>query len=212
MMDKVHLEPANDTVRDLARSLRQAATPAERRAASEAVSALLASEQDRVYGLCLRLLGERERAREVAQDTLMAAYEQLGSFRGEASFSTWIYRIARYKCFNALRKRQDLLSEDGVLEARDPAATVYARLRGQERAELLRQASAAALGPLEQEAVYLRYTERLPLAQITEILDLEGASGARGLLQTCRRKLRRELVQRIEGLGHGRSFVGETSG
>ena len=58
----------------------------------------------------------------------------------------------------------------------------------------------------EQEAVYLRYVEGMPQDAITEMLGLEG-SGARGLLQRCRRKLGRELRDQLEQMGHGTSFI-----
>ena len=54
-----------------------------------------------------------ERARELAQDAVLAAWEQLPSFRGEASFRTWLLRIARYRCFRSMRRQRDLLTEDG---------------------------------------------------------------------------------------------------
>lgn len=48
----------------------------------------------RVFALCLRMAGERERARELAHDSFVQAWEKLGSFRGEAAFSTWLHRLA----------------------------------------------------------------------------------------------------------------------
>lgn len=175
--------------------------------AVDEVNALFSANHDRVYALCLKLVGHPQRARELTQDAMLAAYEQLPKFRGEAKFSTWLLRIARYKCFHALRERRDLLSEDGVLEGVDPARTVLAALRRQEKEELLRQAATAVLDPLEQEAVYLRYVEQLPRERIEALLHLDNKTGARGLLQRCRRKLGRELRRRLEELGHGSSFV-----
>lgn len=171
------------------------------------VDALFAAHQDLVYAICLRMVGDPERAMDLAQDSLFTAYRRLTGFRGEGSFRAWLVQIARYSCLNAIRKRGELLSEDGVLEVSDPASSVLTRLRRHEREELLRQAAAAALDDTEQEVVYLRYTEGLPLARITELLELPGASGARGVLQRCRRKLGVEVRRRLAELGHGSSFV-----
>ena len=138
---------------------------------------------------------------------MLAAWEQLPSYRGEASFRTWLLRIARHRCFRSLRRQRDLLTEDGVLEASDASATVYTQLRRHEKEELLRQASLAALDPTEQEAVYLRYAENLSVEAITDVLGLDAASGARGLLQRCKRKLAHELRERLAAMGQGSSFA-----
>jgi RNA polymerase sigma-70 factor, ECF subfamily len=166
----------------------------------------------RVYGACYQLLGDADRAEDMAQQTLLVAWRKLPEFRGESAFGTWLYSIARFLCFNAMRKRTEVLVEDGVFEAADPAASALRGLRNKEREELLASASAAVLDPLEQEAVYLRYVEQLPQERITELLDLDDKSGARGLLQRCRRKLGRELRRRLTELGHGSSFFRNSHG
>ncbi|HET7459290.1 MAG TPA: RNA polymerase sigma factor [Gemmatimonadaceae bacterium] len=48
----------------------------------------------RVYALCLRLSGDRERARELTQDVFVRAWERLDSFAGASAFATWLHRIA----------------------------------------------------------------------------------------------------------------------
>ena len=171
------------------------------------VDALFAAHQDLVYAACLRFVGNVERAMELAQDTLLTAYQKLPGFRGDALFRTWLLKIARYRCLNAIRKHGDLLAEDGVIETADPAASVLSALRRKEREELIRQAAEAVLDPTEQEVVYLRYAEHLPLDRITELLCLETASGARGVLQRSKRKLQQEVRRRLAEMGHGTSFL-----
>ena len=85
-------------------------------------------------------------------------------------------------------------------------------LRAGERAEVIRAAAVAVLDEVEQEAVYLRYAEGMGQEQITEILGLTNATGARGVLQRCRRKLTRELRRRLAELGHGPSFFTDSVG
>ena len=48
----------------------------------------------RVHALCLRLAGERALAEELTQDVFVKAWHQLGSYRGESAFSTWLHRVA----------------------------------------------------------------------------------------------------------------------
>lgn len=171
------------------------------------VDALLAAHQDRIYAMCYRFLGEPEQASEVAQDVMLRAFQKLPGFRGESRFSTWVLGIARYECLNARRRRRDEISDDGLLEPTDPQRSVLSSLRTREREDLFRAAASAALDPVEQEAVALRYVEHLPVDEITRLLDLPDKSGARGLLQRCKRKLQRELRRRLAELGHGSSFV-----
>ena len=169
---------------------------------------LFAAHEERVYRLCLRMVGDPNRARELTQETLLVAWKRIDEFEGRARFGTWIHSIARNLCFNAIKKRKELLTEDGILEADSPEAGVVARMRQAERKEVLLQAAAAALTDQEQEAVWLRYGEGIGQDDITRIMGLEG-SGARGLLQRCRRKLSRELRQRLVELGHASTFFKE---
>lgn len=176
-------------------------------AALQVVDAALAQHQDAVYALCRRIVGDPERSREIAQDALLVAFRKLHDFRGDSSFRTWLLGIARFTALRAVRKKRDLLAEDGLIEVGDGARPVPSQLRRHEREELLRQASRAVLDELEQEAVYLRYVEGLGQDEITRILGLTNASGARGLLVRCRRKLRAELDRRLAEMGHGASFL-----
>lgn len=196
---------------ELARRLRHAAESGSQAdvlgATLREVDQLFADHQDRVYAYCLRFVGRPEDAVELAQDTLLLAYQKLPSFRGEAAFSTWLFKIARYNCLNHTRKRRDTLADDGIIELEDDRRSVLSAIGRQERENLLAEAAAAVLDPLEQEAVHLRYVEHLGIDAITETLGIEASSGARGVLQRCKRKLRRELDRRLEELGHGLSFI-----
>lgn len=169
---------------------------------------LFAAHRDRIRALCLRMTGDPARADELVQESLLVAYSRLPEFHGGARFGTWIYGIARNLCLNAIRKKTDFLSEDGVIEAADPSGGVWKGLRREERAALLRDA-AATLAPDEQDAAHLRYVEGLGLERIDAILGLTG-SGARAVLQRARRKLRAEVLTRLEEAGHGRSFLDST--
>lgn len=197
--------------RELAAAAESGLEPAAVTGLVERVDALFAAYQGLVYGFCLRQTGNPERAVELAQDVLLRAYQKLPAFRGDSSFKAWLLGIARYECINASRKRRDALSEDGLLEASDPTASALSGLRRQEREALFRDAAAAVLDAVEQEVIHLRYVEEVPLEQITALLGLTEASGARGVLQRCKRKLLRELSRRLEELGHGSSFLQDST-
>lgn len=61
-----------------------------------------------VFGLAMRMLGQRQDAEDVTQQTFLSAMEHLGGFRGEASFSTWLLRIATHAALKVIRKRRGL--------------------------------------------------------------------------------------------------------
>lgn len=60
----------------------------------------------KIYGLAYQFMGNHADAGDLAQDTFIRMYQALGTFRGEASFSTWLYRIAANICRDELRKQQ----------------------------------------------------------------------------------------------------------
>lgn len=60
----------------------------------EAFEALYRTHGGRVFALCLRMAGSRERAEELTQDVWVRAWEKLGTFRGESGFATWLHRLA----------------------------------------------------------------------------------------------------------------------
>ncbi len=169
---------------------------------------LFASHRERILKLCIRMTGDPPRAEEIVQETLLMAYQRLPEFHGGARFGTWIYGIARNLCLNAVRKRSDLLTEDGLIEGESHSG-VWRALRREERAALMRRAI-EALPAEEAEAAHLRYVEGLPLPRINDILELTG-SGARAVLQRGKRRLRAEVERLLEEVGHGRSFLDSTS-
>ena len=70
-----------------------------------AFDAIVRAHQDRVYAFCTRMLSDREDAQDVAQEVFLSAYRNLAGFRGEASLSTWLLRIAANRCLNRIRQR-----------------------------------------------------------------------------------------------------------
>ncbi len=71
-----------------------------------AFEALVRRHQDRLMGVCQRLLGDREEARDAAQEVFLKAFRKAGSYRPRGRVSTWLYRIAVNHCLNRLRRRK----------------------------------------------------------------------------------------------------------
>lgn len=70
---------------------------------------LVSRHQDRLYNTVLRLLDYPEDARDVVQEAFLHAYQSLHSFKGDARFFTWLYRIAVNTAISLKRKRRMLL-------------------------------------------------------------------------------------------------------
>ena len=73
-----------------------------------AFEALMTRYERRVYSLALRMLRQVEDAEDVTQQTFLSALENLAGFRGEASFATWLLRIASHAALKVIRKRKGL--------------------------------------------------------------------------------------------------------
>jgi RNA polymerase sigma-70 factor (ECF subfamily) len=71
-----------------------------------AFSILIERYQERLYSMALRILGSPEDAKDVTQEIFIRAYRALHKFRGEAAFSTWLYRLATNLCLDMVRARK----------------------------------------------------------------------------------------------------------
>src|SRR5262245_1083919 len=80
---------------------------------TDAFSLLVRRWERPVYWLSLRMLGRDEDARDVCQETFLAAFRNLRKFRGDAKFSSWLYRIALNACNSRLRK-QTAMAEQSI--------------------------------------------------------------------------------------------------
>jgi len=72
---------------------------------NQAFELLVVKYQERVFRLIRRLLGNRDQVEDLAQEVFIRAYRSLGSFKGESSFYTWLYKIALNTCRNYYRSK-----------------------------------------------------------------------------------------------------------
>jgi RNA polymerase sigma-70 factor, ECF subfamily len=85
----------------------------------EAFEALVSRYERPVYTLVLRMLRQQQDAEDVTQQAFISALEHLREFRGESSFSTWLFRIATHAALKVIRKRKGL-NTVSLEEATDP--------------------------------------------------------------------------------------------
>ncbi len=119
--------------------------------------ALGADERRFVYAVVRRIVGSDADAEDVAQDALLLAYRHLASFRGEARFRTWLYRIATTTALGHLRRtrRARLHVPADELRLADPAKSADAVLAEAELDALVRRA-VDALDPPYRDVLRLR--------------------------------------------------------
>ena len=144
------------------------------------------------YTLALRLTGNEEDARDVMQESYLRAYKGLKRFRGDAQFSTWLYRITA-NCANThlgrrSRRRTDVLPDDlavaDIDPERDPSARADATLLRDRLEEALED-----LPPKLRSVVVLRDVYDLPHEAIAAELGIS-ESAAKVRLHRARKKLR----------------------
>jgi RNA polymerase sigma-70 factor (ECF subfamily) len=119
-----------------------------------------------VYRLAARLAGVHEAA-DLTQEVFLRVFATLHQFRGEATFSTWLYRVALNECLRHLRRRPprpDVLAQEPACPAAGPERVV-------EQADLLEQALAGLEAPL-RSIFLLREVEDLSYHEIADVLGI----------------------------------------
>ena len=137
----------------------------------DAFDAVMRNHEDRVFSVCLRILGDREKALDATQETFLTVFRKAGQFQGRSAVVTWIYRIAVNTCYDQLRraKRRPSESLPEHVDPSDPSAEEAiesAALRPEIEAAL------AELPPDFRNAVVLSDLEGLSLPEAAEILGV----------------------------------------
>jgi RNA polymerase sigma-70 factor (ECF subfamily) len=140
--------------------------------------------QQRVYSLLARMLGNREEAKDVAQDVFLTVFKNIDSFRGDAKLSTWLYRVAVNHCKNKIKylNRRSARKHDVIDDAREGAVSDGGALGGRParpdeaaQGNELEQAVRRALASLDEEhreLIVLRDLEGLAYEEIVSITGL----------------------------------------
>ena len=164
----------------------------------EAFDELVRATYAETYTLALRLMGNEEDARDVVQEAYLRAFRGLKRFRGDAQFSTWMYRITANCASTHLTRRSkhrhdQLLDTDPVVDERP---SVDPQL--QNEATALRHRLTAALETLPpklRQVVVLRDIYDLPHEAIAAELGIS-ETAAKVRLHRARKKLREDLFAR----------------
>jgi RNA polymerase sigma-70 factor (ECF subfamily) len=152
----------------------------------------------RVVSMAWRILGEREEARDAAQEVFLRAYKYLGTFKTEQNFSGWLYRITLNVCRDMARRKRpgaerliayEAELAEGFMEAiAAPEDTEAHAIAVQERGIIARALS--TLPEKERSAIVLRDMEGFSTTEVAELMGTRAAT-VRSQIASARMKIKR---------------------
>ena len=166
---------------------------------TEAFERLVRTYENKIYHLALRMCGSSEEASDIAQEAFLAAWRGLPSFRGEANFATWLYRLTSNAAIDYLRRQKkergdmSLDDEDLGLDAVDPGPGPQ---DAAERTEV-RTAVAAGLQQLSEghrQVLVLREIQGLSYEEIADVLEVDLGT-VKSRISRARTALRKILLE-----------------
>jgi RNA polymerase sigma-70 factor, ECF subfamily len=152
-----------------------------------------------VFRLAVSILGQEfvPDAEDVAQDVMLRVHHALGTFRGESTFGSWVYRIAFNQALNLkarVRYRAPHVSDQGVASTPSPDRGPDDQLQDQRRTQAVR-ACVAELPDVYQSALRLHYWLGASVSEIAVLLDAP-ESTVKSYLHRARRLLQARLAER----------------
>ncbi len=163
----------------------------------KAMELILARHEQRVYRFGLRMCGNEDDARDVLQETLLAAFKNLGTFRGDSQISTWLYQVARSFCIKQRRRREgeparhEGMESNEVKHLASDASEPDSRTHAKQVGEVI-QAAMNTLQDDYREALVLRDVEGLSAEEAAGVVGIEvGALKSR--LHRARMQLKQSL-------------------
>lgn len=180
---------------------------------AEAFHPLVLRNQKRIYNLALRMFRDQAEAEDLTQEAFVAAFEQIGSFRGESAFSTWLYRIAVRRALNRIRDlgRRPLAHASTIDDPPDgaPSLDIADASPGPDVIHENRETRAVlergllALSADFRVVLVLREMQGLSYEEIAEMLGVEA-----GTVKSRLHRARLALAEQCRSmLGEGRNAV-----
>jgi RNA polymerase sigma-70 factor (ECF subfamily) len=175
----------------------------------DAFNQIVLAYQDQVYSVCFRMLGSRQAAEDVSQETFLSAFRNVRSMRG-STVRAWLLRIASNACIDELRRRKrqpqlslDMPAEDGdggrPIETPDASPGPEQVLLGLELREALRE-ELLRLPPDQRLAVVLCDIQQLSYEEIAEAMATSVGT-VKSRISRGRARLREAVLARGELFG-----------
>lgn len=166
------------------------------RGETEAFETLIRRHQKTIFNLVYRMLGDYDEAAEISQEVFLSAYRAIGNFRGEANFSTWLYRIAlnhattRRKSMNTRQQRN--LPIENTEPLSDPHPGPAETMEKKEIRERVQRAL-NSLEPDDATVILLRDLQDVPYEEVARVLEIPVGT-VKSRLHRARQALKSELA------------------
>jgi RNA polymerase sigma-70 factor (ECF subfamily) len=150
---------------------------ASRHGNQDAFALLVQRHQRRVFNMVMRMLQDYEDASEVTQEAFLAAWQGLPSFRGEARFATWLYRITYHCCLRQLERRkregnlQAVIEVEQILESMHKEQQAEDILERRDRQAMVRE-QMEQLPSQYRMVLILRHLQEMTYEEIADILSM----------------------------------------
>ncbi|MBI2212424.1 MAG: RNA polymerase sigma factor [Acidobacteria bacterium] len=158
---------------------------------------LVRRKTGKVFGLCCRILGNREDAKDVAQLVFVKLWENLGKYDSSFAFDTWLYRMTSNVAIDFIRSRQSREATQSsslrLIKTSDEAAQGH-ELQHKEIEQVFEQVS-RGLSPKQKTVFVMHAMEDLQLAEIARVLGTK-ESTVRNHLFNARKTMQKELRRR----------------
>ena len=196
----------------------QAWVAAARRGDETAFESLVRLYEKRVMALAMRMCRDPDDAAEAAQEAFLAAWQGLPAFRGEAGFSTWLYRLTSNACVDLLRREgrrravtgPSFNDEEARVEVPDTAPSPQETAERRELQAQIRE-GLQAITPEHRQVLLLREMQQLSYDEIAERLSLDVGT-VKSRISRGRKQLRNFLLKTGNFSGAASSKEAEKEG
>ena len=168
---------------------------------TENFSFLVEKYKDIVFSIALKVLRNREEAEEMAQESFIKAYKSLHTFKGNAKFSTWLYRITYNTCISEVRKKKvKFVSTDDIQVSEEIEEMNFDGIPEENRAKYVK-AALEKLPEDEYTMILFFYFEDKSVEEIGDIMKMT-ESNVKVKLFRARKKLYSILNEMMRGEVH----------
>lgn len=150
-----------------------------------AMGELYSRYYQKVFQKCLTMVRDHDQAFDLAEESLIKAFDNLPSFRGVASFSTWLYTITHRHCLEALRKekKKNIKNNVELEESNEPLMEAGESIEVEER-EAMMLALIDALPDEEKNLLLLKYNEGETIESLQRSMEVSSSAIKMRLMRT----------------------------